>query len=103
MNAADPSYFSRRYDQAIERLRSVLNREPRFFPAHYNLGRALAAKGDYQEALFAFETAAFLSHNRQAPAALAYVYARLGRPAEARRTLDEMRGPAAAGYLPAQR
>jgi TolB-like protein/Tfp pilus assembly protein PilF len=101
MNAADPSYFARRYDQAIEHLKSVLTREPRFIPAHYNLGRAYAAKGDYEEALSAFETAARLSGNRQASAAQAYACARTGRLAEAKRMLEEMERLSKTRYLPA--
>ena len=99
MNGADPYYFTRRFDPAIEHLERVLRREPRFFPAHYNLGRALALKGMYAEAIAAFETAARLSGNRQAGAALAYAYARAGRPGEARKILEEMEQAAAARYL----
>jgi tetratricopeptide (TPR) repeat protein len=40
MNAAEPYYFGRRYERAIEIFPGVLSREPRFFPAHYNLGQA---------------------------------------------------------------
>ena len=101
MNAADPSYFARRYDSAIEHLQNVLKREPRFFPAHYNLGRACAAKGEYEQALAAFETAARLSGNRQAPATLAYASARTGRLAEAKHMLEEMEGLARTRYFPA--
>jgi TolB-like protein/Tfp pilus assembly protein PilF len=101
MNAADPNYFSRRYDRAIEHLRNVLNREPRFVPAHYNMGRVLAAQGDYDAALAAFESAASLSRNKQASAAVAYACARTGRLAEARRMIEEMEGLARSGYFPA--
>jgi len=101
MNAADPSYFARRYHQAIEHLKTVLKREPRFVPAHYNLGRAYAAKGDYEEALSAFDTAARLSGNRQASAALAYACARTGRLAEAKQMLDEMERLAKSSCFPA--
>jgi serine/threonine-protein kinase len=101
MNAADPAYFARSYDRAIEYLKNVLKREPRFVPAHYNLGRAYAAKGEYEEALSAFETAARLSGNRQASAALAYACARTGRLAEAKRRLEEIEGLAKTGYFPA--
>jgi pentatricopeptide repeat protein len=99
MNGADPYYFTRRFDPAIEHLERVVRRQPRFFPAHYNLGRAYALKGMYAEALAAFETAARLSRNRQAGAALAYAYARTGRPDEARKILEEMEQVAAARYL----
>lgn len=99
MNGADPYYFTRRFDPAIEHLERVLRREPRFFPAHYNLGRAYALKGAYEAAIAAFEIAARLSGNLQAAAALAYAYARVGRSAEAREILAEMEQALAARYL----
>jgi tetratricopeptide (TPR) repeat protein len=100
MNAADPFYFSRRFDPAIRHLENVLQRAPRFFPAHYNLGRALALKGLCEEAIEAFDTAARLSGNQLAPAALAYACARSGRQAEAKRILEEMEGIARIRYFP---
>jgi pentatricopeptide repeat protein len=99
MNGADPHYFRRRFDPAIEHLQRVLRREPRFFPAQYNLGRAYALKGLYTEAVAAFENAARLSGNRQATAALAYAYARAGKPDEAKKILEEMEQAAAVRYL----
>jgi TolB-like protein/Tfp pilus assembly protein PilF len=99
MNGADPHYFKRRFDPAIEQLERVLAREPRFFPAQYNLGRAYALKGMHPEAIAAIEMAARLSGNRQASAALAFVYARVGRTGEARAILSEMEQAAAVRYL----
>ena len=100
MNAADPDYFGRRYDQAIERFQAVLKREPRFVPALYNLGRALAARGDYQSAASSFETVLQLSANRQTLAALAFACARSGRASEARRMIEELENLAKARYFP---
>ncbi len=99
MNGADPHYFQRRFDGAIEHLERVLRRDPRFFPAQYNLGRSYALKGLYTEALEVFETAARLSGNRQAGAALAFVYARAGMPHEAKKMLEEMEQAGAVRYL----
>ena len=101
MNGADEYYFTRRFDPAIRHFEQLLQREPHFFPAHYNLGRAYARKGDYPAALAAFETAARLSGNLQAIAALAYAYARAGQPAEARKILAEMEEAAGTRYLAA--
>jgi len=100
MNAADPHYFARRYGPAIENLKLVLTREPRFPAAHFNLGRACVQDGQYEEAIAAFETAAQLSGNRQASAALGFAYARAGRVSEARKILAEMEQLAAVRYMP---
>ena len=100
MNAADPHYFARRYGPAIESLKLVLRREPRFPAAHFNLGRAYAQTGMYDEAIARFESAAQLSGNRQASAALAFAYARADRAAEARKILAEVEELAAVRYMP---
>lgn len=100
MNAADPHYFSRRYDPAIESLRVVLRREPRFPAAHFNLGRAYAQNGMYDAAIAAFESAVQLSGNRQASAALAFAYGQAGQVAEARKILADMEQLAAVRYMP---
>ena len=101
MNAADPHYFGRRPDKAIEILRRVLSREPRFFPAHYNLGRAYVEMGQYQEAAEAFGEAERLSGNRQAATALAYALGRAGRTSDAKRILEEMTAVLGTQYVPA--
>ena len=100
MNAADPHYFARRYDPAIESLKLVLRREPRFSAAHFNLGRVCAQNGMYEEAIAAFESAAQLSGNRQASAALAFAHARAGRITEARKILADVQQLAVLHYLP---
>ena len=101
MNAADPYYFGRRYERAIEIFQSVLSREPRFFPAHYNIGRAYIQMGRYEDAAEEFAEAARLSGNRQAAHVLAYALGRAGRTSEARTILDEMAALTATQYVPA--
>lgn len=90
MNAADPYYFARQYSSAIEHLKRVLKRDPKFSAAHYNLGRAYIQAGMYEEAVASFQAAAELSGVRQANAALAHAYARLGEVTKADAILDEM-------------
>jgi TolB-like protein/Flp pilus assembly protein TadD len=99
MNAAEPYYFARRYGPAIESLKLVLSREPRFPAAYFNLGRAYSQNGMYDEAIAAFESAAQLSGNRQTSAALAFAYGRAGRVAEARKILADMQQLAAVRYV----
>jgi TolB-like protein/Tfp pilus assembly protein PilF len=99
MNGADPYYFSRQYAPAIEHLKRVLSRKRNFFPAYYNLGRAYAQSGDYQQAILTFEEAARLSGSREVSAPIAYAHARLGRVAEARKILGEIEEVAQTHYV----
>jgi tetratricopeptide (TPR) repeat protein len=91
MGAADPYFYAHQYDQAITHLRGILEQEPRFFPALFNLGRVCVEKGMYSEAIAAFEKAVQLSGNREGRPALAHAYAKAGRTAVARSILAEMK------------
>jgi serine/threonine-protein kinase len=77
----------------------VLSRKRNFFPAYYNLGRAYAQSGDYQQAILTFEEAARLSGSREVSAPIAYAHARLGRVAEARKILGEIEEVAQTHYV----
>jgi TolB-like protein len=91
MGAADPYFYAHQYDQAITHLRGILEQEPRFFPALFNLGRVCVEKGMYSEAIAAFEKAVQLSGNREGRPALAHAYAKAGRTSVARSILAEMK------------
>jgi TolB-like protein/tetratricopeptide (TPR) repeat protein len=91
MGAADPYFYAHQYDQAIAHLRGVLDQEPRFFPALFNLGRVYVQKGMHSEAIAAFEKAVQLSGNREGRPALAHAYAKAGRTTVARSILAEMK------------
>jgi TolB-like protein len=91
LGAADPFFYARQYDKAIAHLRAILEQEPRFFPALFNLGRVYVQKGMYPEAITAFEKAVQLSGNREGRPALAHAYARAGRTSVARSILAEMK------------
>jgi tetratricopeptide (TPR) repeat protein len=99
VTAADPFFFGRHYDRAIAHLRALLDHEPRFFPALFNLGRVYVQKGMYDDAITAFEKAAQFSGNREAYPALAHAYALAGMTPAARKILDEMGKPANGRYL----
>ncbi|HZQ55517.1 MAG TPA: tetratricopeptide repeat protein [Bryobacteraceae bacterium] len=101
MNAADPYYFSRRYSLAMKHLERVLQREPNFFPAHYNLGKTYALAGKYQEAIAAFETAVRLSGVPGANTALGYAYARAGQVDQAQIIQKQAEELAIDHYIPA--
>ena len=91
MSAADPFFFSRQYDRAIEHLSTLLEHEPRFVPAVFNLGRAFVEKGMFPEAIEAFEKAIQLSGNREGLPALAHAYARAGQTEQASGILEELK------------
>jgi TolB-like protein/Tfp pilus assembly protein PilF len=91
MGAADPFFFSRQFDRAIEHLQTLLEHEPRFFPALFNLGRTYVEKGMFTEAIEAFEKAVGLSGNREGLPALAHAYARNGQLQQAREILEDLK------------
>jgi TolB-like protein/tetratricopeptide (TPR) repeat protein len=99
MGAADPYFYAHQYDQAITLLRGILEQEPRFFPALFNLGRVCVEKGMYSEAIAAFEKAVQLSGNREGRPALAHAYAKAGRTSVARSILEEMKINTGGRYL----
>jgi TolB-like protein/tetratricopeptide (TPR) repeat protein len=87
MNAADPFFFGRQFDRAAAHLNALLEQEPRFLPALFNLGRIYIQQGRYDEAIAAFDYVAQLSGNSQGRLALAQAYGYAGEPDEARRIL----------------
>ncbi len=95
MGAADPYFYAHQYDRAIALLRGILEQEPRFFPALFNLGRVCVEKGMYSEA----EKAVQLSGNREGRPALAHAYAKAGRTSVARSILEEMKINTGGRYL----
>ena len=87
MNAADPFFLGRQFDRAAAHLNALLEQEPRFLPALFNLGRIYIQQGRYEEAIAAFDYVAQLSGNSQGRLALAQAYGYAGKPDEARRIL----------------
>jgi TolB-like protein/Flp pilus assembly protein TadD len=99
MNVADPLFFSRQYDRAAQHLLALLEHEPRFFPAQFQLGRAYVQLQMYTEAIAAFERAFQFSRDQQVRAALAHAYALAGRTLEARIILEEMKNDPSDRYV----
>jgi adenylate cyclase len=93
-------HFARQYDRAIEQLRNVLELDLNFIPAHFDLGASYEQKAMLQEALKEFETCVRLSGGRLIyRAAVAEVYGRLGRRAEALQVLDDLQEASEKQYL----
>jgi TolB-like protein/tetratricopeptide (TPR) repeat protein len=101
MNVADPLFFSRQYDLAAQQLVALLEHEPRFFPALFQLGRVYVQMEMYTEAIAAFEQALQFSRQQEALPALAHAYALAGRTQEARVILREMTNDKTSRYVAA--
>jgi TolB-like protein len=99
MNVADPLFFSRQYDLAVQQLVTLLEHEPRFFPALFQLGRVYVQMERYAEAIAAFERALQFSRQQEALPALAHAYALAGRTQEARIILEEMTNDKTGRYV----
>jgi TolB-like protein/DNA-binding winged helix-turn-helix (wHTH) protein/Tfp pilus assembly protein PilF len=80
-------YFVRRYDEAIVELRRALELDPNFVSAHNWLSDTFLEKGMYSEALAELEKTKPLKEERIYLRQTAYLYARMGRRAEAERAL----------------
>lgn len=81
-------YFSRRYDDAVEQLRQVLEVEPGMDHARSLLGRAYLRKGDHGMAIQEFKRRKSLSVGSYSDLAIAYALA--GRRQEALAELDRL-------------
>ena len=95
-------YLARRHDAAIERLRAVLGRAPRFAVAHWWLGLALTEKGDHEPALEAFRQSVEYSGFHPSPlAAMGNLYGRLGWKNDAKNTEQRLADLAGKRYVSA--
>jgi adenylate cyclase len=103
-DAARPFIRSGHYQQAIAQLRATVEIDPDFPRAHNLLAHCYARLGRYEEAISEAQQAAELSGPRpQQPDAasrlsyqLAFIYAKAGRVAEARRVVEELEASATA-------
>jgi serine/threonine-protein kinase len=85
------SYLAGDYDAAIARCKAVIEINPAFYFHHLNLGHALAAKGMYEQAIYAYQKARILSSNASLVLArLGYACGAAGRKRQARELLDEL-------------
>jgi eukaryotic-like serine/threonine-protein kinase len=93
-------YYARRFDEAIEYCRHVLELDPNYGIAHYYMGLAYLHKSMPSEALAALEAAlALLDGNATALSALGHAYALVGRAADARGLLLRLQQLAARRYV----
>ncbi|MCC6389590.1 MAG: winged helix-turn-helix domain-containing protein [Bryobacterales bacterium] len=93
---------ARRHDEAIRKLRKVLDADPDYLWALWRIGSSYTSKSMFAEAIDALEKAAKLSGRSPAiVGTLAETYGLAGRKAEARKLLDELKAEARQRYVPA--
>jgi tetratricopeptide (TPR) repeat protein len=82
-------YFARRYDDAIVQLRRALELDPNFVSARNWLSDSFLEKGMYAEAMAELEKTKPFKEERVYVRQIAYLDARTGKRAEARKALAE--------------
>ena len=95
-------YMGRRYDESIQQGRKMLEMEPRFPLAHWQLGVAYAEKGMYREAVSELEQDKALTHGHPVPLSyLGNILARSGERSRALQALEEMKAVSTQKYATA--
>ena len=85
-------YHARKYDQAIEQLRGVIDRDANFPQAHLHLGWAYEQKGMFEEAIAEFQKGSGLSGGDPTMAsALGHAYAVSGQRDRAQSVMVELK------------
>ncbi len=87
------------YDQSIAQSRKVIEIEPHLWLPHWILGLAYAGKNDFDLATRSLERAVEFGGTPSTRASLGYVYARMGRPADAMKILRQLRQQAKSHYV----
>jgi len=94
-------YYARRFDEAIAQHCKTLEIVPHLPMVLYELGLSYQNRGNYDQALQAYQRGYDLSGGEAASRMLlAHVFALMGRPAEARQHLHELEDQAARQYVP---
>lgn len=88
-------------ERALETGRTAIALAPDFFNTHKVAGSVLARRGQYEEAIAAFEEARRLEPNFEVLGSLGRNYGRAGRTADARKVLAELLARAKSRYVPA--
>lgn len=94
-------YEARKYDQAIEQCKKVLEMEPDFIPAHAYLGKSYIQKSMYEDAISEFQKSVMLSSRSPLYiAGLAHAYAVAGKKEEALKIIEELKELSKKKYIP---
>ena len=92
-------FFAGRYDDAAAHLQKAIDVEPGFWISHLALGKVYERKKMYPQAIAEFQRALELSGAPEPKSLLGYTYAVAGKPAEARRLLDDLKQMSARQYV----
>jgi DNA-binding winged helix-turn-helix (wHTH) protein/TolB-like protein/Flp pilus assembly protein TadD len=82
--------WARQYDKGIEQLREVMQIEPNFAIARYNLGMAYSQTGRLREAVVELEAARLLDNSPRMMSGLGYAYGASGQRAKAQKIIQEL-------------
>jgi serine/threonine-protein kinase len=94
-------YFLGRHQEARQELLLAVELEPRFYRAWWDLGMVEASEGRFEVALESFARARQTNQEQSfRMGSLGYVYARMGRLAEAKAILEELLAVSRKSYLP---
>ena len=91
--------FARRYDEAVQQFRKILQTDPDFAPAHRFLGWAWVFQGDHRAALTEFEIAQRLDDDSAMLVGQGYTFAVAGQRAKALEVLATLTELAQQRYL----
>jgi TolB-like protein/Tfp pilus assembly protein PilF len=84
-------YYKRDFAQALEQCDHTIEQNPHFSAAYWTLGLVQEERGDFEEAIAAFQRAIQLSPpSPRILGALGRTYARAGKPRQVHRILDEL-------------
>ncbi|MEO8127022.1 MAG: protein kinase [Bryobacteraceae bacterium] len=96
-----PLFYAHRYDQIIQRMRPLLDLNPRNQQAHAILAMALEQKGELAQAITEMETAYNLDQDQDGFSQLGHIYAMSGRKADARKVLQQLLEQSSSRYVSA--
>jgi serine/threonine-protein kinase len=83
-------FFTRKYDLTLEVARKTLEMDSSFTDAYSFIGWACVQKGQFEEAIDAYEQSRQMREKYEHLAWLGHAYARLGKKHEARKYIDEL-------------
>jgi TolB-like protein/Tfp pilus assembly protein PilF len=92
-------YFAHEYDRTLEIARKTLERNPMFSEAHWFTGWAYEGKGQYEEAIAAYQQSRLVREKHELLAWLGHAYALSGNKAEALKLLDELNDESSQRYI----
>jgi DNA-binding winged helix-turn-helix (wHTH) protein/TolB-like protein/Flp pilus assembly protein TadD len=94
-----PYYCSRRYDDTISMLQALIDANPRFSTAYFELSLNFLAQHRWQDAIDAVHKGALSDDSAEVSSALGIAYAKMGKRKEAEECLAKMRALTSSRYV----